>query len=62
MIDENDIKILSELILKQDKSSVSEMMRIYNKYNTVKLTGCTCSSKIRITNRKVVIQWFNTIN
>jgi hypothetical protein len=62
MIDEKDIKVLSELIPKQDKSSVSEMVRIYNKYNTPKLTGCACASKIRINNRKAVIQWFNTIN
>lgn len=59
---EQDLIILSQLILKQDKNSVAQMMKIYNKYNDVKLTGCTCNSRIRLKNRKAVIDWYNELN
>ena len=61
MITEGELNELKNITPNKDKGSINKMIDIYNKYNTPKLDGCTCSSHFRVTARKTVLDWYNSI-
>lgn len=61
IITEQELNELAKLTPKTDKGSVNNMINIYNKYNTPTLDGCTCGSSYRISSRKTVLNWYNSI-